>query len=162
RPSRTTRPTRPFRPVRKREDMTTRPAYRRPKTAASAEPSRRPVIVVALVAVAVIVLIGVVIALAAGGRDEGDDAAAVDPFGSVTVTGTPPPGFTSTDADPAVGDIAPTLEGEGLDGRAVTVGGAAEPTLVVSLAHWCPHCQAELPILVDLESEGAFEGVRLV
>jgi hypothetical protein len=34
---------------------------------------------------------------------------------------------------------------------------------IVILAHWCPHCQAEVPLLVDyLESSGMPDGVRLV
>ena len=27
------------------------------------------------------------------------------------------------------------------------------------LAHWCPHCQAEVPRLVELAEQGAFDGV---
>ena len=31
--------------------------------------------------------------------------------------------------------------------------------MVVFLAHWCPHCQAEVPELVELAKEGVFDGV---
>lgn len=43
---------------------------------------------------------------------------------------------------------APTLEGTDLDGQALTIPSEG-PKVVVFLAHWCPHCQAEVPLLVD-------------
>lgn len=67
------------------------------------------------------------------------------------------------DADPAVGMRAPVVEGVGLDGRPVTVPGAGRPTIVVFLAHWCPHCQREVPQLQRWIDEGALpDGVDVV
>ncbi|HEX2047960.1 MAG TPA: TlpA disulfide reductase family protein [Acidimicrobiales bacterium] len=37
-----------------------------------------------------------------------------------------------------------------------------KPKLVMFLAHWCPHCQAEVPVLVDWASAGQPQGVDLV
>ena len=34
--------------------------------------------------------------------------------------------------------------------------------MLVFLAHWCPHCQVELPLLVSMAEAGAFDGVRTV
>ncbi|HEX6474617.1 MAG TPA: TlpA disulfide reductase family protein, partial [Candidatus Limnocylindria bacterium] len=35
--------------------------------------------------------------------------------------------------------------------------------MIVVLAHWCPHCQAELPLLVDMINAGQVpEGVSVV
>lgn len=51
--------------------------------------------------------------------------------------------------DPAVGQAAPTLRGEDLDGEKVTAPTTGKATVVLFLAHWCPHCQAEVPVLQD-------------
>jgi thiol-disulfide isomerase/thioredoxin len=115
----------------------------------------------AIGAVVLVVLVGVVIALAGGAAEETSDVTADEMFGDVSVVGASLPELGSGE-DAAIGRAAPELEGERPDGTAERVGGAGEPTLVVFLAHWCPHCQAELPLLVELEAEGAFEGVRLV
>ena len=53
-------------------------------------------------------------------------------------------------ADPAIGVTAPTLAGLSFDGTPVNVGGpTTNATLVVFAAHWCPHCQREIPKLAD-------------
>ncbi len=69
------------------------------------------------------------------------------------VTGTPLaqlPDSAST-PDPAIGQVAPTLTGQSLfDGTALTITpGGGKPQLIVFVAHWCPHCQREVPVLVQ-------------
>jgi thiol-disulfide isomerase/thioredoxin len=54
------------------------------------------------------------------------------------------------------------VEGEDPEGGTVSVGGPGRTTLVVFLAHYCPHCQAEVPVLVEMAEDGAFDGYRLV
>jgi thiol-disulfide isomerase/thioredoxin len=52
---------------------------------------------------------------------------------------------------------APVLDGESFDGTALTIGDPDEsdgPTMVVFLAHWCPHCNAEIPELIELDERG--------
>lgn len=66
-----------------------------------------------------------------------------------------------TAADPAIGRTAPTLVGKGFDGKKVRIGGAGEPRIVVFLSHSCPHCQAEVPVIVELADEGALDGVEV-
>ena len=83
----------------------------------------------------------------------------------VVVTGDPLPGLDAVvDVDPAIGTAMPLVEGAGFDGRPVTVGGpTAGPTLYVFLAHWCPHCNDEIPELIELENrDGIPEGVGIV
>ena len=66
-------------------------------------------------------------------------------------------------ADPAVGQAMPTLTGTSLDGTPLTVPASGRPTLVLFVAHWCPHCQAEVPVVQDWVDEGRLpEGVDLV
>jgi cytochrome c biogenesis protein CcmG, thiol:disulfide interchange protein DsbE len=65
-------------------------------------------------------------------------------------------------ADPAAGLVAPTLKGQGFDGAPVGVT-PGRPTLVVFLAHWCPHCQREVPALTKWAAAGGVpEGVDVI
>jgi thiol-disulfide isomerase/thioredoxin len=126
-------------------------------------PERRPPVLL-IAGLVVLALVGLGLVFAFTGGDDGATTASDAPaYGRVTVDGSPLPTFEETEGDAAAGTAAPGLEGEAPDGSAVSVGGAAEqPTLVAFLAHWCPHCNRELPVLVDLAEQGAFDGVRTV
>src|SRR5690554_4215113 len=65
----------------------------------------------------------------------------------------------SVSAEVNVGDKAPDFTLTGLDGKDVKLSTyAGKPTLLVFWVSWCPHCQAELPVLQkvygDLRSKG--------
>jgi thiol-disulfide isomerase/thioredoxin len=79
----------------------------------------------------------------------------------VTVDGEQLPQLVDPSRDPAVGRPAPALEGVGFDGAPVRTP-SGEPHVVVFLAHWCPHCQAEVPRIVALEERGGTEGVAVL
>lgn len=80
--------------------------------------------------------------------------------GPVAVSGTPlqPLGQgTAIDADPSLGAVAPNLVGMDYDGHVVKVEpGSDGPMMVVFLAHWCPHCNAEVPRINELRDAGRF------
>ena len=83
----------------------------------------------------------------------------------VEVTGAPLPGLdTSAEVDPAIGTAMPVIVGAGFDGRPITIGGSTDgPTMYVFLAHWCPHCNDEIPELIDLNNrDGIPEGMNVV
>ena len=76
--------------------------------------------------------------------------------GEVTVHGK---ALTSTPdngkADPEKGCAVPIVDGQAFDGTPVRIGGPTDkPTMVVAAAHWCPHCNRELPELVKLVNGG--------
>jgi thiol-disulfide isomerase/thioredoxin len=54
--------------------------------------------------------------------------------------------------------------GEDFDGNTVRIDAATDGlTLAVLLAHWCPHCNREVPRINELRDEGAFpEGLDIV
>jgi len=127
----------------------------RPKAATAAQPERRKVstLWVIIGVVAVVVVIAAVIAIVASGGDGTKTAAGVEQTRPVTVTGTPLPQFESTTDDAAIGSVVPTLTGASFDGTPVTVQ-PGKPTMVVFLAHWCPHCQREVPVLTQWAADG--------
>lgn len=103
-------------------------------------------------------IIGGVIAVAAivsvtSSSDSTSAPGTTSEFADVTVTGEALPTHSADVADTAVGLVAPVLTGKGFTGNTVTTT-AGTPTLLVFLAHWCPHCQAEVPRLVDWEKSG--------
>jgi len=112
--------------------------------------------------VAVIVLIAGIVAIVSstGAKDDDGDFAQNRP---AEITGSALPSFGDDDsADPALGLTAPTIVGANFEGIEVAIGRGA-PTLVVFLAHWCPHCQAEVPQLVSWNSASEVPaGVRVV
>jgi thiol-disulfide isomerase/thioredoxin len=57
-------------------------------------------------------------------------------------------------ADPAAGAAAPILNGSDFAGTPVTVAADGRPTLLVFMAHWCPHCNREVPRLVSWQESG--------
>lgn len=99
------------------------------------------------------------LAIAIAGEGEVDEAVA---YGEVTVEGEGLPFFESGSADPAVGTTAPTVTGENWDGTEYTIGPDGNAKIVVMLAHWCPHCQREVPLIQSWVDSGAVpEGVEL-
>ena len=107
---------------------------------------------IAIGAVAVLAAIfGVVAFTASSDKDASVEGASE--FQNVVVVGDALPEFGDAAADPAVGMTAPVLKGFGFLGNEVqTTPGT--PMLVVFLAHWCPHCQAEVPVLVNWSHSG--------
>jgi len=115
------------------------------------------------------IAIGVVILLVGGiaffaSRDDSVATApiATDATGSkipdsqpVTVTGEPLETFSATVGDPAIGVEAPTLTGLNFTGDEVKADPADGPYMLVFLAHWCPHCNTEVPRLLDWKNSGA-------
>lgn len=105
-------------------------------------PLANPWVLGGIVAVVVLVLGLVAILSTTGGKDDDGDFAQNRP---VTVAGTALPAEPSDGSDdPSIGLIAPEVSGQNFEGIDVSIGHGA-PTLVVFLAHWCPHCQAEVP-----------------
>lgn len=108
-------------------------------------------------------LIAVVIGMGAG-----DDPDAVDQTAEVTVEGDVLPempsvgGITTAEVDAAVGMTAPRLVGTNYDDSEVVIEADGRPKAVYFLAHWCSHCQVEVPTVQALIDSGAVpEGMDL-
>ena len=61
------------------------------------------------------------------------------------------PAYDSTVAeDPAVGMTIPTVTGKDFDGNDITIAGDdGKAKVILFVAHWCPHCQREVPLLKE-------------
>ena len=56
--------------------------------------------------------------------------------------------FDSATDDPALCQTIPTIKGKDLDGKPLTIGKAdGKAKLILFVAHWCPHCQREVPLI---------------
>jgi len=60
--------------------------------------------------------------------------------------------------DPARGAVAPVLKGFAFDGTPLTIAPTGKPKMVVFLAHWCSHCNAEVPRLIEWKNSGTMPG----
>ena len=100
------------------------------------------------------VLIGIAV-IAFIGSSGGDDSSAdgLQQFGDITVNGDALAPYSEGADDSAIGMMAPEVIGEGFTGNPVTTKTDA-PQMIVFLAHWCPHCQREVPLLVEWERNG--------
>jgi len=74
--------------------------------------------------------------------------------GAPVITGSALPKFSGTQGDPAVGMVAPTVVGQDYAGHTVTIAPTGKPMLVVFAAHWCPHCQREIPLIQQWINDG--------
>ena len=131
--------------------------------AAPKKNSNKTLWIIAGALLALVVVVAGVIALAGGDKKAvAPLSPEVEQYRPVTVTGDVLSPMTKDTTDPAVGTQAPQIDGASFDGTPVTIK-PGEPTLVVLLAHWCPHCQREVPRLVQWNKDGGVpEGVRVV
>ncbi len=126
---------------------------RRPPNRGGHGPRRWPLVGLLLVVVAV-VLVAAIIVTALTKKDS-TSAADVQQTRPATITGTALAELPDSGDDPAVGLAAPVVKGEDFAGAVQTIGGAsAKPTLLMFVAHWCPHCQREVPRLVGWRADG--------
>ena len=116
------------------------------------------------VIIALLVLVG--LAVGAGGiaayLSSKDDSGSTEGISShITIQGTLPT-VAPAGADPAVGQPAPTLSGQSLDGtQTITVPNDGLPHVILFVAHWCPHCQSSIQRIVRLNAGGYLNGVGL-
>lgn len=83
-------------------------------------------------------------------------------FGDIRVSGAALPEAPQAGADPAIGQAVPEIKGEQFNGDALTIPASGTPKVVMFLAHWCPHCQKEVPeISAYLAKNGMPAGVDL-
>ena len=83
--------------------------------------------------------------------------------GSLAVAGSALPQFPESGADKAVGLTFPDLTGVKVtDSSPLAITNDGRPKVIIYLAHWCPHCQKEVPLLTGwIADNGMPQGVDL-
>ncbi|MBC7645211.1 MAG: TlpA family protein disulfide reductase [Thermoleophilia bacterium] len=114
-----------------------------------------------------IIVIAIAVLVIASGSGTNDKSPSISQraFSTVNKSGASLPAYTGKGTDSAVGRIAPVISGTDVDKRPISIGGPSDrPTMVLFVAHWCPHCQAEIPRLTKyLKQHGGLPAdVRLV
>jgi thiol-disulfide isomerase/thioredoxin len=129
---------------------------------AASEPPKKsfPIVPVVFVAIGAILVAAIVFT--------GGDSDAGPQFGDVELSGAalaryPASGFATIAEDPALGETIPTVTGSDLDGNEMTISADGTPKAIAFLAHWCNHCQAEVPRVTEwIDETGGVDGVELV
>jgi thiol-disulfide isomerase/thioredoxin len=100
-----------------------------------------------------VVGLGLIVALAfsIANEQELDDSIGFRP---VDVTGAPLPVLNPQAGDPTVGLEAPTALGTDWNDGEHGIEPDGRPKIIIFLAHWCPHCQAEVPVVQQWLDEG--------
>lgn len=83
---------------------------------------------------------------------DGGEAAA-DEYGDPRITG----GLATLidpATDPAIGTPAPEVAGAGFDATEVSITDDGNAKIILFLAHWCPHCQDEVPWVTEWLNAG--------
>jgi cytochrome c biogenesis protein CcmG, thiol:disulfide interchange protein DsbE len=146
---------------------TTTPSRPSPASGGGGSSSSRRGVLIG-VAIALLVVVALVIAIVASGGDDGDGgdggggASVQGEQQPVVIDGTPLPELAAGD-DAAIGMTPPTLQGASFDGSPLEIIPGGTDKMVVFLAHWCPHCNAEVPVLVEWQEKGRVpEGLDVI
>jgi thiol-disulfide isomerase/thioredoxin len=116
------------------------------------------------VAALVLVLAGAAIISSGGSnkKKKNTSTAGLEQTRPVVVTGAALPELSQSGDDPAVGKAIPEAKGQSFDGTPVDIRNDGRPKLILFVAHWCPHCQREVPLLTNyLKSHPLPKGVDL-
>lgn len=116
------------------------------------------------VAAVVVVLLAAAVLAGGGSGDKktADTPAGLEQTRPVTVIGTPLPKLPDSGTDPAIGREIPEVDGASFDGTPIDIRNDGKAKLVLFVAHWCPHCQREVPLLTSyLKSHPLSSGVTL-
>jgi thiol-disulfide isomerase/thioredoxin len=117
-----------------------------------------------VVAAVVVVLFAAAILLS---RDSGDAPPATggvqQETAAVEISGGSLPLSEDGGQDAAVGMPIPEVTGENFFGDPVRIARDGVPKMIVFMAHWCPHCQVEVPIIQEwLDAGSKPEGIQVI
>jgi thiol-disulfide isomerase/thioredoxin len=96
-----------------------------------------------------LLVVAVMALVSCGSDDKKPSAGGVEENRPVTITGTALAKLPQSGDDPAVGKPIPEAAGQAFDGSPVAIRNDGKAKLIIFVAHWCPHCQKEIPLLAD-------------
>ena len=111
-----------------------------------ADTGSNPLLKWIIIGVVALVAVAVGVALLASRDAEQREQSDVRQVSDVSVEGAPLPPFDGQEPDPAMETVAPAFAATTFDGVAVSVlPGDGTAKVIGFFAHWCSHCQRELP-----------------
>ena len=116
----------------------------KPKSRQPAAPQTKKLPILWILAGVVGIALVVAIAISIAGSESKQNVAVE--VGSPNISGALP-AFAAGGADAAIGSPIPEVSGTNFDGEAVAIGPGQGPGGIVFLAHWCGHCQTEVPAI---------------
>ncbi|HVW32486.1 MAG TPA: TlpA disulfide reductase family protein [Acidimicrobiia bacterium] len=120
----------------------------KPSAVAAARKKGPPYLWIGVAVLVVLLAVAAAVASSGGGGGKNDaSTAGLEQTRPVTITGTALPKFPSSGDDPGVGQTIPEAKGQSFDGTPVDIRADGRPKLILFVAHWCPHCQREVPLL---------------
>ena len=130
---------------------------------AKARKKQPPWLWIGVAGLVLVLLVAALVAGSGGSKDKNKVAEGVEETRPVTVTGTPLPKYEPGGGeDRATGVAIPEVKGQSFDGSPVEIRNDGRAKVIIFVAHWCPHCQKEVPLLVDyLKSNPLPNGVDL-
>ena len=115
-----------------------------------ADTGSNPLLKWIIIGVVALVAVAVGVALLASRDAEQREQSDVPQVSDVSVEGAPLPPFDGQEPDPAKETVAPAFAATTFDGTEVSVlPGDGTAKVIGFFAHWCPHCQRELPRMAD-------------
>ena len=121
-------------------------------TARTRPPTQRSVSRTRLLVGLGVLLVGAAIAaiaISASGDGKSEDTAGLSQTQPVEITGTALDPLATSGRDSSVGKTAPQITGQSFDGTPVSIGNDGKAKVVMFIAHWCPHCQREVPVITQ-------------
>ena len=135
------------------------------RRAEASRPNRNRWLIPGLLAAIIVVAAAIAILLPGTGRQGTGGSSTLPPStaasaGSVGTAGVPLitggslPDYQNPTGDAAVGLPAPEVAGTDFTGKPVAIKKDGRPKVILFIAHWCPHCQREVPLLQAWVSTG--------
>ena len=137
-----------------------------PSPAPIASPRVSRAVVISIIAALAVIVLGVAAVLLTRSSDSSTEKVSVGTpaieIGRVAVDGTALAAMPDGAAvDPAIGAAAPIIRGQSFDGTAGEILPGSGPMLVMFVAHWCPHCQREVPLVAKWLKNADLAGVTV-
>ena len=117
-----------------------------------------------IIGVVAVVVVGVGVGFLANRDAQERSVTDVPQVADVSIEGAALPEFDGVEPDPAMERIAPAFAATTFDGVEVSVlPGDGTAKIIGFFAHWCPHCQRELPRIVEWFSQNQLpDGVEVI
>ena len=113
------------------------------------------------ISVVAVLMVGVVVLTVMGNKKPEGKKGKIEVSPTVTalastVNGTTGPAkieaLPESGADTEIGKVVPTITAQNFNGEEVTIA-PGKPYVLAFIAHWCPHCQREVPLIVGLHKD---------